>query len=99
MDDVARHPVHGLLLRVAQRLTRLPVVPVPAGLRFRPVDPGEVAARRVDLALGTPAGLVADLGGPDELAAGQAGRPILGAGDPAAGALREQTASIRPLAC
>jgi uncharacterized protein YbjT (DUF2867 family) len=55
---------HDLLLRVARQLTTLPVVPVPAGVRFQPVDPGEVAARLVELALGTPAGLVGDLGGP-----------------------------------
>jgi uncharacterized protein YbjT (DUF2867 family) len=55
---------HDLLLKVAQQLTKLPVVPVPAGLRVQPVDPGEVAARLVELALGTPAGLVPDLGGP-----------------------------------
>jgi uncharacterized protein YbjT (DUF2867 family) len=55
---------HDLLLRVAAQLARLPVVPVPAGFRFQPVDPAEVAARLVELALGTPAGLVPDLGGP-----------------------------------
>ncbi|HXL20010.1 MAG TPA: NAD-dependent epimerase/dehydratase family protein, partial [Streptosporangiaceae bacterium] len=37
---------------------------VPAGFRFQPVDAGEVAARLVELALGTPAGLVPDMAGP-----------------------------------
>jgi uncharacterized protein YbjT (DUF2867 family) len=55
---------HDLLLLVVRQLARLPVVPVPAGFRFQPVDPGEVAARLVELALGPPAGLVPDLGGP-----------------------------------
>ena len=42
----------------------LPVIPVPAGFRFQPIDAGEVAARPVELALGTPAGLVPDMAGP-----------------------------------
>jgi uncharacterized protein YbjT (DUF2867 family) len=53
----------GILLTVRQ-LARLPVLPVPAGFRFQPVDASEVAARLVELALGPPAGLVPDLGGP-----------------------------------
>lgn len=55
---------HDLVLMVARQLARLPVVPVPAGFRFQPVDADEVAARLVELALGEPAGLVADLAGP-----------------------------------
>jgi uncharacterized protein YbjT (DUF2867 family) len=55
---------HSLTLLTVRQLARLPVVPVPAGWRFQPVDPAEVAARLVELALGAPAGLVPDLGGP-----------------------------------
>ena len=55
---------HDSLLMVAQQMAKLPVIPVPAGFRFQPVDPGEVAARLVALALGTPAGLVPAMGGP-----------------------------------
>jgi uncharacterized protein YbjT (DUF2867 family) len=55
---------HDLTLLTVRQLARLPVLPVPAGFRFQPVDAGEVAARLVELALGTPAGLVPDLGGP-----------------------------------
>ena len=55
---------HDLVLKVAQGLAKLPVVPVPSGLRFQPVDSGEVADRMVELALGAPAGLVPDLAGP-----------------------------------
>ena len=55
---------HDLSLTVAQQMTKLPVIPVPAGVRFQPVDTGEVAARLVELALGTPAGLVPDIAGP-----------------------------------
>jgi uncharacterized protein YbjT (DUF2867 family) len=55
---------HDLQLQVAQQLAKLPVIPVPAGVRFQPVDAGEVAARLAELALGEPAGLVPDLAGP-----------------------------------
>jgi uncharacterized protein YbjT (DUF2867 family) len=55
---------HDLILTVAQQMAKLPVVPVPAGFRFQPVDADEVAARLVELALGEPAGLVPDIGGP-----------------------------------
>jgi uncharacterized protein YbjT (DUF2867 family) len=55
---------HDLLLVVVRQLARLPVLPVPAGFRFQPVDTGEVAARLTELALGAPAGLVPDIAGP-----------------------------------
>jgi uncharacterized protein YbjT (DUF2867 family) len=56
--------VHDLVLTAAQTMAKLPVIPVPRGLRFQPVDAGEVAVRLVELALGTPAGRVPDLAGP-----------------------------------
>jgi uncharacterized protein YbjT (DUF2867 family) len=55
---------HQLLLTVAQQMAKLPLIPVPAGFRFQPIDAGEVAARLAELALGKPAGLVPDMGGP-----------------------------------
>jgi len=55
---------HDLVLAVAAKMTALPVVPVPGGLRFQPVDARDVAARLVELALGAPAGRVRDLVGP-----------------------------------
>jgi uncharacterized protein YbjT (DUF2867 family) len=55
---------HDLILMVARQMAKLPVIPVPAGFRFQPVDAGEVADRLVELALGSPAGLVPDIGGP-----------------------------------
>src|SRR6266508_3093468 len=55
---------HDLILMVARQMARLPVIPLPAGFRFQPVDAGEVAARLVELALGAPAGLVPDMAGP-----------------------------------
>jgi uncharacterized protein YbjT (DUF2867 family) len=64
VDDAAGHPVHDLTLLTIRQLARLPVVPVPAGWRVQPVNSGEVADRLVELALGAPAGLVPDLGGP-----------------------------------
>jgi uncharacterized protein YbjT (DUF2867 family) len=55
---------HDLILTTARQLARLPVIPTPAGFRFQPVDAGEVAARLVQLSLGSPAGLVPDMAGP-----------------------------------
>ena len=55
---------HDLCLTAVQQMAKLPVIPVPSGFRFQPVDAGEVAARLVELALSEPAGLVPDMGGP-----------------------------------
>jgi uncharacterized protein YbjT (DUF2867 family) len=55
---------HDLILTVARLLSKSPVVPVPAGFRFQPVEADEVAARLVELTLGEPAGRVPDMGGP-----------------------------------
>lgn len=55
---------HDLILTVVQGMAKLPVMPVPAGIRFQPVDAGEVAARLVEIALDEPAGLVPDMAGP-----------------------------------
>jgi uncharacterized protein YbjT (DUF2867 family) len=49
---------------IARAMTRLPLVPVPSGIRFQPVDTGEVAGRLIELADGAPAGLAPDFGGP-----------------------------------
>ena len=55
---------YDLILMVARQMARLPVIPVPVGVRFQPVDADEVAARLTQLALGPPAGRVPDLAGP-----------------------------------
>jgi len=55
---------HDLLLTIAQQAVRLPVIPIPSGMSFQPIDTGEVAERLVDLALDGPAGLVPDVAGP-----------------------------------
>lgn len=55
---------HDLILMVARQLAKLPMSPVPAGFRVKPIEADEVAARLVDLTLGEPAELVPDIGGP-----------------------------------
>ncbi|TDD91058.1 NAD-dependent epimerase/dehydratase family protein [Actinomadura darangshiensis] len=55
---------HDLVLKTVQAMAKMPVVPIPGGLRFQPVDAREVAERLVQLALGEPAGRVPDLAGP-----------------------------------
>lgn len=55
---------HDLTLTTAQQMAKMPVVPVPSGVRFQPIDAGEVATRLVELSLGKPAGLVSDIAGP-----------------------------------
>lgn len=55
---------HDLVLNVAEKMARMPVIPIPGGVRLQPVDSREVAARLVELALGRPAGRVTDLVGP-----------------------------------
>jgi uncharacterized protein YbjT (DUF2867 family) len=55
---------HEFVLNVVQKMAKLPVIPVPGGLRFQPVDSREVAARLVELTLDKPVGLVPDLAGP-----------------------------------
>jgi uncharacterized protein YbjT (DUF2867 family) len=51
-------------LKLVQQMAKLPVIPVPAGWKFQPVDAAEVAARLVELALGVPSGLVQEIAGP-----------------------------------
>jgi uncharacterized protein YbjT (DUF2867 family) len=68
---------HDLALTVVQKMATLPVVPVPGGLRFQPVDSREVAARLVELTLDRPAGRVADLAGPTVYAMGDLVRGYL----------------------
>ena len=59
--------LHDFVLPVVGGMAKLPVLPVPGGLRFEPVDGDEVAARLAGLALGRPAGRVADFAGPEVL--------------------------------
>lgn len=55
---------HELLFTTVRQVAKMPLIPVPTGFRFQPVAAAEVADRLVELALGTPAGLVPDIGGP-----------------------------------
>src|SRR5262249_36204211 len=56
---------YDLALAVARQMAKLPVIPLPAGFKFQPVDADEVAARLVELAFGAPLGLAPDLAGPN----------------------------------
>ncbi|MEV4561921.1 NAD(P)H-binding protein [Kitasatospora sp. NPDC049285] len=65
---------HDLLLRMFDGLSKAPVVVLPRGLAFQPVDVRDVAERLVELAEAGPSGRAADFGGPqvrvvEELAA------------------------------
>lgn len=55
---------HDLSLTAVMQMAKLPVIAAPRGFRFQPIDADEVAARLVELALGQPAGVVPDMGGP-----------------------------------
>ena len=59
--------LHDFVLPVVGGMAKLPLLPVPGGLRFEPVDVGEVAVRLAEIALGSPSGRVADLAGPEVL--------------------------------
>ena len=54
----------GFILVMVRGMSSLPVVPMPSGFRFQPIDADEVAARLADLTLGPPAGQVPDIAGP-----------------------------------
>lgn len=62
---------HDLVLLVLQTLIKLPIIPVPSGFSFQPIDADDVAARLVELALEHPSGLVPDIAGPRVYAASE----------------------------
>jgi uncharacterized protein YbjT (DUF2867 family) len=68
---------HDLTLTVLEKMAKLPVIPVPGGLRFQPVDSRDVAARLVELTLDKPAGLVPGLAGPKVYGMGELMRGYL----------------------
>jgi uncharacterized protein YbjT (DUF2867 family) len=68
---------HTLTLTMVTGMVKLPVVPIPGGLRLQPVDVRDVAARLVELVRGAPAGLVPDLAGPKVYALGDLVRGYL----------------------
>jgi uncharacterized protein YbjT (DUF2867 family) len=56
---------HPFVLELLDRLTALPVVPVPRGWRVQPIDVDEVARRLAGAVSSGPAGRLPDLGGPE----------------------------------
>lgn len=56
---------HELAMSTLAAMAKLPVIPVPSGIRFQPIAAAEVADRMVELTLGEPAGLVDDVAGPE----------------------------------
>ncbi|HEX7323085.1 MAG TPA: NAD(P)H-binding protein [Mycobacterium sp.] len=58
---------HDLLAAGLRALATSPVMVVPAGWNFQPIDVRDVGARLADLAQGAPAGRVPDIGGPEVL--------------------------------
>lgn len=70
---------HDLVLRYLKLAARGPVAIAPRGGRAQPVDSGEVADRLAELALGAPAGRVADMDGPRVHTAGELMRTYLAA--------------------
>ncbi len=55
---------HNLILLACTALARLPVMPVPAGTSFQPLDVAEVAGRLAELAAAPAAGRAPDIAGP-----------------------------------
>lgn len=56
---------HDVVARVVDTAAKLPVVPLPTGVRVQPIAVEEVADRMAELAVPVPAGRVADMGGPE----------------------------------
>ncbi|MEV0201056.1 NAD(P)H-binding protein [Nonomuraea sp. NPDC050691] len=56
---------HELIVWMCARQRWLPMIVMPSGVSFQPVDAGEVAARLAALAGAPPAGRVPDMGGPE----------------------------------
>jgi uncharacterized protein YbjT (DUF2867 family) len=52
------------LILIARMMAKLPLVPVPLGFRFQPVDTRDVAVGVADLAIGSAAGIAPDVAGP-----------------------------------
>jgi uncharacterized protein YbjT (DUF2867 family) len=72
---------HDLVLLVLENLIKLPIVPVPSGFSFQPIDSDEVAGHLVELALKPPSGLVPEIAGPRVYAASELAREYLHAID------------------
>ncbi|MFI7386201.1 SDR family oxidoreductase [Streptomyces sp. NPDC049813] len=69
---------HDLVHLMVSKMAKLPLVPAP-GMRLEPVDARDVAQRLVELTLGEPAGLVAEMAGPKVYTMDDVVRRYLGA--------------------
>ena len=69
----------GFILLMVKAMSKLPLIPVPSGVRFQPVDADEVADAVVELALGQPVGQAPDIAGPKVYDAGYLLRTYLDA--------------------
>ncbi|MGH3633235.1 MAG: SDR family oxidoreductase [Mycobacterium sp.] len=56
---------HDLIAVALRMLAKPPILMVPAGWRFQPIDVRDVGVRLAELALAEPAGRVPDIGGPE----------------------------------
>jgi uncharacterized protein YbjT (DUF2867 family) len=68
---------HDLIAVLLRMLAKPPVLAVPAGVSFQPVDVREVAERLARLALGEPVGRAPDFGGPEVRAVSDLARSYL----------------------
>lgn len=57
--------LHEFVLPIVRGMSRMPLTPLPRGLRFEPVHVDEVAARLAEITLHEPAGHVEDIAGPE----------------------------------
>ncbi|WP_406859685.1 NAD(P)H-binding protein [Streptomyces sp. HUAS MG47] len=70
---------HELLFKLLEGLARPPVMVLPKGLAFQPLEATEAAARLAELATGPPVGRAEDMGGPEILALAEMARAYLAA--------------------
>src|SRR3990170_4557130 len=68
---------HTLVDEVMRNLLRLPIGFYPAGFKFQPIDPGEVAERIVQQVEAGPGGRLPDIAGPEVRSAGELARAWL----------------------
>ncbi len=54
----------GFILLMVKAMSKLPLIPLPSGVRFQPIDADEVADTVMELTLGPPAGPAPDMAGP-----------------------------------
>ncbi len=56
---------HQLLIKVGEAMAGMPAIPVPAGVRFQPIDAGEVAGRVAELVMHPAHGEIVTMAGPE----------------------------------